>query len=270
MKDLYFQTGPLLKRKLFIQTRHLQRFLILKFYQAIKRNVFQTLPRSVISRSTAVKLFGDNWQQKGIVGETLSVDGRIPFNITGVFSDLPEHTHFKSNLFASVPSGFENWMDEKSKVYTYLLLNNNSSAKDFSKKLETESSFLNGNSEDGLKRINLQSLTAIHLFSSFEDENATLGNVKNIYALVLVAFFLIVIAVSNFASLYTASSFNRLKEIGVRKTIGALSIQLRYQFLSETFLITMIALGIAILLVIGFLPIFNEITGKNLSSAWPS
>lgn len=222
----------------------------------------------IISRTTAVKLFGDDWRQKGIIGETLSVDGWLPLNITAVFNDLPYHTHFKSNLFASVPSGFEDWISDKSKVYTYVLLNEHSNVDNLNKKLKVPASSMSSlNDRDGTTHISLQTLTSIHLFSSsFEDDNAILGNIKNIYALVLVSFFLIVIAISNFVNLYTSSSFNRLKEIGVRKAIGALSVQLRFQFLSETFLITAIALGIAIVLLIGLLPVSNELTGKNLSS----
>lgn len=132
------------------------------------------------------------------------------------------------------------------------------------KKLEVETAVFNGNREDHLIKINVQPVTSIHLFSSFEDENATVGNIRNIYALILVAFFIMVTTVANFASLFTASSFSRLKEVGIRKTIGALVVQIRNQFLAETFLITIIALGIAIILVIYFLPIFNEVTGKKL------
>jgi putative ABC transport system permease protein len=218
----------------------------------------------IISETTAIKLFGEGWRQAKIIGESLNVDGKIPFQITGVFSDLPDHMHFNSNLFASIPSGFEDWMNEKSKVYTYILLRENSNVNDLVRKLELETSLFNGKREDHLIKINLQSITSIHLFSSFEDENAMVGNIKNIYALILVAFFIMVTTVSNFASLYTASSFNRMKEVGVRKTIGAPAIQIRNQFFAETFLITIIALGIAIILVIFSLPLFNEITGKKL------
>jgi len=222
-----------------------------------------TNPNSIIINETiATKLFGEGWRQEEVIGETLAVDGKIPFQITGVFIDLSDHMHFNSNLFATVPSGFGDWMNDK--VHTYVLLRENSNTNDLVKKMEAETSLFNVSREDHLIKINLQPVTSIHLFSSFEDENAIVGNIKNIYALILVAFFIMVTTISNFASLYTASSFTRLKEIGVRKTIGALGVQIRYQFFSETFLITIIALGIAIILVICFLPLFNDVTGKKL------
>lgn len=222
-----------------------------------------TNPSSIIiNEAIAIKLFGEGWRQAEIIGETLAVDGKIPFQITGVFSNLPDHMHFTSSLFASVPSGFEDWMNDK--LYTYVLLHENSNTNDLAGKLEAENSLFNTNGVDYLAKINLQPVTSIHLFSSFGDENALVGNIKNIYSLILVAFFVMATTISNFASLYTASSLNRLKEIGVRKTIGAIGIQIRNQFFTETFLITIIASGLAIILVICLLPLFNEVTGKQL------
>ena len=225
-----------------------------------------TNPSSVIiSKATAVKLFGDNWHEN-VIGQTLSVDGRIPLNVTGVFEGLPHHTHFKSNLFASVPSGLKDWIDNNSKVYTYVLLSENSKVDNLQAKLKApESSIRNLSDGDRITHISLQSLTSIHLFSSLEDDHAKLGNIKNIYALLVVAFLLLVIAISNFVNLHTSRSFSRLKEVGVRKATGASKIQLRFQFLSETLLITVIALGVAIILLIGLFPAFNALTDKNLT-----
>lgn len=219
----------------------------------------------LISETTAIKLFGNNWKQKTILGETLAVDGRIPLTITGVFNDFPEHSHFKSNLFASVPSGFEDWISDKSKVYTYVLLGEYANVDNLEQKIRSLSYKFNQAEDDGNRQISLQSITRIHLYSSFEDDNAILGSVKNIYALLLVALFLVIITVTNFVNLYTASSFNRLKEVGIRKTLGALSFQLRHQFLLETALITVIAAGFALITVFSFLPTFNNLTGKSLT-----
>jgi len=228
-----------------------------------KQSCLENPSSIIINETTAAKLFGAGWRQADIIGKTLAVDGKIPFEITGVFSDLPYQMHFNSNLFASVPSGFEDWMNEKSEVYTYVLLRENSDSNDLTRKLETGASLSNVNREDRLAKINLQNVTSIHLFSSFKDENAVVGNIKNIYALILVALFIMITTVSNFAGLYTASSFNRLKEVGLRKTVGALGIQIRYQFFAETFLTTIIAVAVAIIVVICLLPIFNEVTGKK-------
>lgn len=219
----------------------------------------------LLSESMAIKIFGVHWQQKTILGEILSVDGKIPLTITGVFKYLPTHSHFRSDLFASIPLGFD-WMDNNSKVYTYILANEQVNRNYLEEKLQTLSDKLLPSKESFIQ-INLQPITDIYLCSSLEDENGIHGNLNNIYTLLVIAFFLIVITVINFVNLYTANSLRRLKEIGVRKALGALSRQLQYQFLLETAFITLTALGIALIGVIFFLPTFNELTAKHLSPA---
>ncbi len=228
-----------------------------------KYTCFSNPSSILISQSMALKLFGENWRQNNPLGETLSLDGRIPLIITGVFKDFPEHAHFRSHLFATVPTGYGDWLENNSKVYTYVLLGENTDTNHLDKKIKSVTDRFNAG-ENEKKQIGLQSIASIHLYSILDDENAEVGNIRNIYALVLVTLFLIAITVSNFLNLYTANSLNRLKEVGIRKAIGALGIQLRQQFLMETFLITSISLIIAIMVVISFLPLFNELTGKNL------
>jgi len=221
-----------------------------------------TEPSSIIiSRKIAKKLFGSNWQQQPIIGQTLSLDGRIPLHVTGVFEEFPTHSHFESHLFASVPAGHEDWLSDKSKVYTYTLLAEYANVHLLAEKLKKHSNLLGGDDPD----LNLQGITKIHLFSTFGDENGLIGNIKNIYSLAFVSILLLVMTLANFVNLYTAGSFSRLKEIGVRKAIGAVNMQLRKQFLLEATLITVIAIGIATLSILAFLPDLNRMTSKNFS-----
>lgn len=225
-------------------------------------------PSSVlISSNTAAKLFGNDWREKNVLGNLLYVDGRIPLTITGVFVDLPAHSHFTSNIFATIPAGFTSWMSDGSKIYTYVFTDGSSNAINLNKKLKSfVGNFVPG-SGDHPTSFSLQRLTEIHLFSSFNDENATLGNIKNIYALMLVSVLLIIISISNFVNLYLAVSFHRLNEIGVRKVVGALSRQVRLQFLLEISVLTLIATSISIILVVICLPIINIVTGSQFAAA---
>jgi len=235
----------------------------LDLLQGNRKNCLANPSSIIISKATALKLFGKNWSQKSILGETLSIDGRIPMTITGVFDDFREHSHFHSDLFASTPLGHSDWLNDQSNVYTYALLEERSTPAALDKKLKSLA--VSQGNVDKKEQISLQRLTSIHLQSGLDDENAKLGNVKNIYALGFISILLILITVSNFVNLYTASSLGRLKEVGVRKVIGALRGQLRHQFLSESALITLIALCIAVSVVILVLPTFNELTGKTLA-----
>jgi putative ABC transport system permease protein len=260
-----FSNETALKEKILFTDSSFTQLFDLTLLLGNKNNCLTDPSSVIISERIAIKLFGENWIQKKVLGEPIQIDGRIPLSITGVFRDLPRHTHFQSNLISSVPLGFERWLSDQSEVYTYVLLKENSYPDNLSRKLKSISIFLNKTKEIGLTRLDMQAITDIHLFSSLENDDAILGNIKSIYALVLVAVFVLIIVLANFANLFTTSSLNRLKEVGVRKTIGALSIQVRNQFLLETFLITTVSLGISLLMVITFLPTFNELTGSNLS-----
>ncbi|HET9487044.1 MAG TPA: ABC transporter permease, partial [Chryseosolibacter sp.] len=223
-----------------------------------------TYPSSlIVSEQTASKLFGQDWFGKEVVGKMVSLDGRIPMTVTGVFTDIPAHTHFRSNLFATPPSGQESWMNNESNVYTYALLHPDADRANVRKKLLSLTAASDFPQASVRTRLNLQPVSDIYLFSALQDENALQGNIKNIYALLLIALFLIVITVVNFANLYTANSFARLKEIGVRKTLGAVQMQLQLQFMGETFVITLISLIIAFSATTLFLPYFNTLTGKQ-------
>ncbi|MBE9461938.1 ABC transporter permease [Dyadobacter subterraneus] len=215
----------------------------------------------IISRKIAKRLFGNGWKKKSVIGQTLSLDGRIPLNITGVFESFPSHSHFESELFASVPTGHRDWMGDKSKVYTYALLATNANVELLKSKLKMHKEL----SGSGNTELNLQPITKIHLFSNFGDENGYVGNIKNIYSLVFVSLLLLIMTLANFVNLYTAGSFGRLKEIGVRKAIGAVNRQLRYQFLLETAISTLLAILIAVLVVLFFLRDFSAMTSKRFA-----
>ncbi len=219
----------------------------------------------IISKGIARKIFGENWRKNIILGKSLLVDGRIPLTITGVFDDFPKQSHFTSQLFATVPTGHKEWMNDKSKVYTYVLLKPNANFENLANKLSSNSGIVHQDPSSERIRINLQPITSIHFSPVLHDENALKGNIENIYALLLVCVSLILITVTNFVNLYTAGSFNRLREVGVRKALGALRIQLRFQFFLETFLITMVSLVISLILVAVGLREFNEVTSKSLS-----
>lgn len=219
---------------------------------------------ALISESSAIRLFGAYWGRIPILGKTIEIDGRIPLTITGVFKDLPHHSHVRSDLISSLPSGHEEWMDAGSKVYTYALLNENADIDNLHGKLRNLANDLSSGSGGDYTRIQLQPVTDIYLFSSLEDENGIQGNIKNIYSLLLVALFLIVTTVTNFVNLNAASSFNRLKEVGVRQVLGAQHWQLRFQFLIETTVMSMLAMCLAVAALWVLLPFFSQLMGSQL------
>jgi putative ABC transport system permease protein len=119
----------------------------------------------------------------------------------------------------------------------------------------------NGNKWD----VHLQALTDIHLRSGEIGSVITEQNdIKNLYIFGVIALFIIVLACVNFINLATAQSAKRSKEIGIRKVLGSFRPQLIRQFLTEAFFYTIASTVLAVILVWAVLPLFNQLSGKNL------
>ena len=110
-----------------------------------------------------------------------------------------------------------------------------------------------------------QPLQDIHLHSAdFIYDNAIRGNAAYVKGLTIIALFVLVIACFNFINLATARSFRRAREIGVRKVVGAGRNQLIFQFLSETVLLSLVAVILATIATMLLLPALNDFTGKSI------
>jgi putative ABC transport system permease protein len=151
---------------------------------------------------------------------------------------------------------------------TYVKLHAGTNAKLFESKL---AGFFERNGGADLKAFGvsktlfIQPVQDIYLHSNFGFEIAPNGNIKYLYIFTSIAAFLLLIACINFMNLSTARSEKRAKEVGVRKVIGAVKSTLIGQFLGESLLLSCLALFISLLFIQLFIPVFNQLTGKNLS-----
>ena len=91
------------------------------------------------------------------------------------------------------------------------------------------------------------------------------GDIKAVYVFSIIALFILLLACINFMNLTTAQSGKRFKEVGMRKVSGADKYKIVQQFLGESLLFSTIAFIIAVILVIAFLPTFNNLSGKEIS-----
>lgn len=233
-----------------------------------------TEPRTVvITASTALKYFG----RQDPVGKSLTMGNSGLFRVTGVCEDVPSNSHFHFDFFGSMKSiGLgEKWL--ASGAHTYVLLRKGYSVE----KLEAQvpqfvekyigpeiKEFLGMTYEAYLRKGNrfgfsFQPLTDIHLQSNLENELEPNGNVKYIYIFAAIAAFILLIACINFMNLSTAGSAGRAREVGVRKVMGSVRQQLTVQFLTESVLLTVLALFVAFGLVVLLLPGFNGLAGKQ-------
>ena len=227
----------------------------------------------VLTESLAYRFFGDADPMDQVL--TFQVHGRERqgLKVRGVLADVPANSHLAFECLVSfatlenINQGNPSW--EEQNMVTYLLLNEEGAAPRLEKQL---TGFLEKQGVDNKvakSSLHLQPLFDIHLHSSHLDsDRAKRGDRQLVLLLLAIAIGIVVIASINFMNLTTARSTERMREIGVRKTLGAERRQLIHQFLGESVLITLVSLGIGLLLLEMALPGFNAFTGKDLQIAY--
>jgi putative ABC transport system permease protein len=227
-------------------------------------------PRSMLlSKSLATKYF-DN---KDPVGEMIQLDNES-YKIEGVYEDQPPHSHIRLNyliafetLTAEIPAArMHSWGWQQ--FFTYIKLKEGSDYKAFDDKLLD---FAKRNAWPEIKDRgfyyipHLLPVRDIHLHASdHQFDVAVRGTAATVYILAATAVFILIISVLNFVNLSTARALNRVKEVGVRKVVGAVKTQLIYQFVSESVMVAFIALIIAGLMSELAIPLLNNFTSKNI------
>lgn len=228
-------------------------------------------PNSIaISERMAKKYFGNEDPINKIlkIGST----GKLNSTVKAIFKDLPQNAHLQFDCLVSfatlnkLGSPTTLWRQMPNN-YTYIQLNNQSDVKRLAAKFED---FVAKNAGDDLKkeatpnyRLILQPLAEIHLQSHLQGERPGEGNMTYIYLLAAIAFIILLIASINFVNFAAAHVIKRVKEIGVRKVLGAQRWQLVRQFLAESFMIYLFATLLAFLLTQFLLPVFNKIAGRS-------
>ncbi len=223
----------------------------------------------VITQEAAYKYFGN----ENPVGKTLVVEDGQNFLITGTLEPIPKNMHFHFDFLASFRTlgidETQNWRwRNQNNFYTYLLLTGEQSHELLEEKIDEIYEANTGQvmSQAGWKiRTVLQPLASIHLHSNLEWEIEPNGNAATVYILSTIAFFILLLACINFVNLTTARSFERAKEVGLRKVLGAYRGNLIKQFLGESSIIALLALLVAMGLIDLFLPAFNSIAGLQLT-----
>ncbi len=220
----------------------------------------------VVSQRMALKYFGN----ANPLGDTLEINQQ-EFEITGVVKDCPENTHLKYELIASLESLKEwqemsNWYSTM--FYTYLKLKPGVNVEEFSQQVSRLDDKYVGEQMRKWGSIHhyfLQPVTGIHLYSHHRYETEPPGNPVYIAIFSFVGLFILIIACLNFMNLSTARAANRAKEVGLRKVVGALKLQLIGQFLGESLLVVFLSLGVAMAIARFAIPLLNDLTGISLS-----
>jgi len=248
----------------------------LNFIAGDKRNVLSQPNNMVITESMAKKYFGN----ENPIGKIINSDNRNDYNITAVVEDVPRNSHFHFDFLQSIAR----YNDSNSPVwffndfYTYALLKEGTSTKLLEEKFLASAKvhidplvrqFLGISIDDffasgGEFSYSFQPLTDIHLYSNRDFEIEPNSDASYIYIFSSIALAILLIACMNFINLSTARSSARAKEVGIRKTIGSLRKQLINQFISESVVISFIAMMLGVGIIYFVLPYFNSLAQKEL------
>ncbi len=211
-----------------------------------------------INQSIATKLFGDG----DPIGEFIKED-ETTVKVTGVYQDIPTTSHIRPKALISATT--ETWTNNQNwggfNIYSYILLKEgvdpavmDERLADINKKYVAVI-FDQFDIKIKYEMLNIQD---IHLYSTFQGEPEPLGNIKYIYIFGAIGIFLILIASINYMNLSTARSMKRSLEVGIRKVMGAKREMLIRQFMTESILLTVVALIISLLLLTVLVPFLNS------------
>ncbi|MFC2121048.1 ABC transporter permease [Bacteroidota bacterium] len=217
----------------------------------------------VITDSTASRYFGN----EDPIGKILVYENRKDFRVTGVIKNIPQNTHFKFDMvapFKNMPDLYGNDYNTCwgcSNFETYILLNENASIDNLADKIGNI--FMQYSGRDKHDFI-VQKVTDVHLRSKLRGELGQNGSLTEIIIFSAIALIVLLIACVNYVNLAIARFSKRIKEIGMRKIVGANKFQIIRQFLGEAIVLCLVSLVFAVILVEIFLPMFNNIIGKEL------
>lgn len=228
----------------------------------------------LLSESTAKKYF----DTENPINQTLRGMGQFDLKVTGVFKDFPYNSHFHPDILTSFSTlndpniyGAEglrtNWGNNS--FSTYLLLPDNYPIENLEQQFpafldKNMAGYYNQGKASERTKLYLQPLTDIHLHGHLDSEIEENGDIRRVYLFAIIAALILLIACINYMNLSTARSSTRAKEIGVRKVVGAERSQIVWQFLSESFLLSLLATIFAIVIAQLALPFVNQMMGQEL------
>jgi putative ABC transport system permease protein len=232
-------------------------------------------PYQIVLTENKAHLYFGSTKYTDIIGKTITLDDTVVTTVSGIVKDLPGNTDFYFGAFLSMPTyyssrmknesvGHWDWVISSDQVFVKLAPHTTVASID----PQLTKILLRNSKPDprdhSTTAVRLQPLSDIHFnldYGVFDQSRQ--AHKPTLYGLLVVAAFLLLLACINFINLTTAQSSQRAKEIGIRKTMGSLRRQLVFQFLSETFVLTLLATFLSLALTPLLLQVFSDFIPKD-------
>ena len=238
--------------------------------QGNAQNALNTPVSIAISRKMAEEFYGS---PQVAMGKTIRMDNSKNLTITAVFENIPanvsERFEFLTNwkVFSDNNTWVLDWGNQGPS--TFIVLKPGADPALVEKKIvhfaDSYQHITNRKTATFIVDFGLQRFSDKYLHDNFEEGKLSGGRIEYVRLFSIVAIFILLIACINFMNLTTARSVKRAREIGVRKVVGALRSSLIWQFISELLLITTISVIISLALLVILLPLFNQVTQKQIA-----
>jgi len=236
-----------------------------EFLAGEKASAWSDQNNVVISERMALGLFRDVDQA---IGKTVFFKNKTHsgnYLVSGVFRpDSKASSKFDLlltyDLFLSKRTDVMNWWNEG--PLGHVVLSEGVELDQFNAKIKD---YLKTKVESTQQTLFAQKFSDTYLYGVYENGHPTEGRIVYVRIFLLIALFVLIIACINYVNLSTAQATRRIKEIGVKKAVGAQRSTLIYQYIAESIFMTFLSLALAIVIIFLLLPQFNAITGKQLS-----
>lgn len=231
--------------------------------QGDKHKVLTDKISIVISEALARKLFGTT---ENIIGKSVQFQEDRQLQVSGIFKETPPNSSDQFDFLLSFDL-FKELMGPEHREWgntgprTFVLLKEGTDLDEFNQKI---AGFIKSKVKDYNADVFLRPYSDKYLYDKYENGIQVGGRIEYVQLFSVIAIFILVIACINFMNLSTARASRRLKEVGIKKTLGAPRKTLISQFLGESMVLTVLSLLLALLLVMILLPQFNFITGKQI------
>ena len=230
----------------------------------------------VISETIANTCFGETDPVGSPITLDLGEGNTLPLTVSGVARDLPENSHVHFDFLISyVTLELLGWGEPANMqdhggnftIFTYLLLREGHSARELEEQFPGFIERYRGDILRALgmeQNVYLRPVGDIHLYTYDMMRYGGTGDIRTVYVAFLLAAFILVLACANFINLTTARSISRASEVGLRKVLGGTRAHAMLQFIGESLLLTLFALGLSIALLQALLPAINDLFNQHI------